>query len=223
MLLSLKHRFLFVHIAKTGGTSVRAALNRLRYADPWYPAQFLCSRLSALSGHRLGIKFPRHAKIVAAQQMLPQETFVSLFKFAFVRNPWDLQVSSYHHIRRERPHLIAHLDSFEQFMYWKLDPSRPYQYHVDTSIELQSDYLVDLHGKVLVDHLGRYEQLSEDFAFVCERIGVRPPPLPHRRRANTRERDYRTYYDDALAERVARHFARDIAMFDYQFEPVSKD
>jgi len=31
MLLSVKHRFLFVHIAKTGGTSVRAALERLRW------------------------------------------------------------------------------------------------------------------------------------------------------------------------------------------------
>ena len=28
MLLSLKHRFLFVHIAKTGGTSVRAGRAR---------------------------------------------------------------------------------------------------------------------------------------------------------------------------------------------------
>ncbi len=219
MLLSLKHRFLFVHIAKTGGTSVRAALNRLRYRDPWYPVQFLCSRLSSLSGHQLGIKFPRHAKIVAAQQMLPQETFASLFKFAFVRNPWDLQVSSYHHIGRERPHLIAHVGNFEQFMRWKLDPSRPYQYHVDTSMELQSDYLVDLHGKVLVDHLGRYEHLLEDFTLVCARIGVKPPALPHHRRASTRDSDYRKYYSDALAEQVAQHFARDVALFDYRFDP----
>ena len=52
-------------------------------------------------GPPAGIKFPRHSKIIAAE-MLPAETFDNLFKFVFVRNPWDLQVSSFHHIRRER-------------------------------------------------------------------------------------------------------------------------
>ena len=218
MLLSLKYNFLFVHIAKTGGTSVRDALSPLRLRDPWYPVQFLCSRLSALSGHRLGVKFPRHSKIVAAQEMLPQELFAGLFKFVFVRNPWDLQVSSFHHIRRERPHLMAHIETFDHFMRWKLDPERPYQYHVDTSIELQSDYVVDLHGKVLVDFIGRYESLHDDFAEACRRIGVAAPTLPHKRQAKDRGKDYRSYYSDALAEQVAERFAADIRLFGYTFE-----
>lgn len=218
MLLSVKHRFLFVHIAKTGGTSVRAALQGLRWRDPWYYPMFLCSRLSHLSGHRLAAKLPRHAKIVAAQEMLPQEFFDDLFKFAFVRNPWDLQVSSFHHIRRERPHLLAGHDTFASFLRWKLDPERPYQFHLDTSIELQSDYLIDLHGRVLVDFIGRYENLGEDFATVCRRIGTPRRSLPHRRRATDRAKDYRSYYDDGTARLVAEHFARDIELLDYRFE-----
>ncbi len=220
MLLSLKYNFLFVHTAKTGGTSVRDALAPLRLRDPWYPIQFLCSRISALSGHRLGIKFPRHSKIVAAHEMLPRELFERLFKFVFVRNPWDLQVSSFHHIRRERPHLMSHVETFEQFIGWKLDPERPYQYHVDTSIELQSDYCVDLHGKVLVDFIGRYENLHADFDEVCRRIGVKAPALPHKRQARDRDKDYRSYYTDALAERVAQHFGPDIRLFGYSFDPL---
>lgn len=220
MLLSLKHNFLFVHIAKTGGTSVRDALRPLRLSDPWYPVQFICSRLSALSGHRLGIKFPRHAKIIAAREMLPVELFERLYKFSFVRNPWDLQVSSWHHIRRERPHLVAHVDTFADFMRWKLDESRPYQFHIDTSIELQSDYLIGLRGEKLVDFIGRHETLHDDFSHVCREIGISAPELPHRRRALDRASDYRSYYDDALAERVALRFAPDIAMFGYRYDPV---
>lgn len=219
MLLSVRHRFLFVHIAKTGGTSVRAALQRRRWRDPWYWPMFLCSRLSHLSGHRIATKLPRHAKVIAAKELLPKAFFDSLFKFAFVRNPWDLQVSSFHHIRRERPHYLGGHDGFEGFLRWKLDPARPYQYHVDTSIELQSDYLIDLRGALLVDFIGRYERLAEDFVTACERIGIPAPPLPHARAAADRSKDYRPYYNDETAELVARHFARDIELLGYRFDP----
>lgn len=219
MLLSIKHQFLFVHIAKTGGTSVRAVLARYRRRESAYIPWFLASRLSGLSGHRLGIKFPRHAKAIAAQEMLPQEFFDALFKFAFVRNPWDLQVSSWHHLRRERPRLVAHAPDFESFLKWKLDPQRPYQYHVDTSIQLQTDYLIDLHGNFIVNFIGHYENLADDFHHVCERLKLPPQrALPHKRRAADRGKDYRSYYSDATADLVARHFAADIERLGYRFD-----
>lgn len=224
MLLSLKYNFLFVHIAKTGGTSIRDALWRQKWTDPYRIPQFLCSKLSAMTGHKIGAKFPRHAKIIAAKEMLPREVFEGLFKFAFVRNPWDLQVSSYHHIRRERPHLITHIDSFEAFLRWKLDPARPPQYHADMSTELQSDYVIDLHGNTVVDFLGRYEFLVEDFETVCKRIGIKTPKLPHSRKATDRRKDYREYYTDATAQLVADHYRADIERFGYRFdEPLVSD
>jgi hypothetical protein len=223
MLLSVKYNFLFVHIAKTGGTSVRAALQTLRWRDPWYYPQFICSRLSHLSNHRLGSKFPRHSRIVAAKEMLPETYFDGLFKFAVVRNPWDLQVSSYHHIRRERPHLIAHIEDFDHFVRWKLDPQRDYQYHVDTSIQSQLDYLIDLQGNILVDFIGHYESLAEDFEEITRRIGVEGVKLPHKRKATDRKQDYRGYYSDDLADLVGEHFQRDIEALGYRFDPPSRD
>ena len=216
MLLSPKYRFLFVHIAKTGGTSVRAALAPLRWRDPLYIPQFIASRLSHLTGHRIASKLPRHARIIAAKEMLPHELFEKLFKFAFVRNPWDLQVSSWHHLKRERPHLVEHLPDFESFLRWKLDPERPYQYHIDTSIERQTDYLRDLDDTILVDFIGKYENLQEDYEEVCRRIGINPPPLPHKRKATGRT-DYRQYYDDATAQLLAGYFKADIEEFGYKF------
>lgn len=216
MFLSYKHKFLFVHIAKTGGTSIRAALMPLRLKDPYYVPLAVCSRLSSLFNHRLGCKFPRHSKVIAAYEMLPREFFNELFKFAFVRNPWDLQVSSFHHIKRERPHLMNGIDDFETFLRWKLDPKRSYQYHIDTSIELQSDYLIDLHGKTLVDFIGRYERLEEDFQEVCSRVGLTNIELPHKRKAKDRK-SYREYYNPFTQQLVAEHFKQDIEMFGYEF------
>ena len=218
MLLSLKYNFLFVHIAKTGGTSVRDSLWRYKWTDPYRVPQFLCSKLSALAGHSIGAKFPRHAKAIAAMEMLPREVYERLFKFAFVRNPWDLQVSSWHHIRRERPHLLEGISDFEAFLRWKLDPERPPQYHADMSVELQSDYLIDLHGNLIVDFIGRYENLADDFAEACRRIGIARPELRHSRKAGDRSRDYRSYYTDAAVEMVASHYRPDIERLGYRFD-----
>jgi len=222
MLMSNRYNFLYVHIAKTGGTSIRKSLSRLRWRDPLYIPQFICARLDHLTGHRIGAKFPRHAKAIAAQEMLPRELYSRLFKFAFVRNPWDLQVSSFHHIRRERPDALGGITDFKEFMRFKLDPQRPYQYHIDTSIELQSDYVKDLHGQVILDYIGRYERLQDDFNHIYARLKLRPEVLPHKRKATDRS-DYRRYYDDATAELVATRFKADIDTFGYHFDNPGTD
>ncbi len=217
MLLSHKHNFLFVHIAKTGGTSVRSALVGQIRNDPYRIAQIFCSRLSGLSKHRLGIKFPRHAKIIAGLEMLPTDFFQSLFKFAFVRNPWDLQVSSYHHIQRERPRLIEHLDGFDSFLEWKLEGEREYHYILDASTEPQWHSLIDLNQECRVDFIGRYENLNEDFETICRRIGFKKRPnLPHRRKAEGRE-DYRRYYTPKGHDLIGRHFGLDIEKLGYEY------
>ncbi len=217
MLLSNRYKFLFVHIAKTGGTSVRASLDALRWSDPLYYLQFICSRLSHFTGHRLGSKFPRHAKIIAAKEMLPQNVFDNLFKFTFVRNPWDLQVSSYHHIKREAPQLMTEIPDFASFIKWKFSPEREREYYFDTSMQLQSDYLIDLHNNLLVDFIGRYENLQDDYDHVCRQIGIKPRALPHKRKARDRD-DFRKYYDDESAEAVARHYRADIEHLGYTFD-----
>ena len=87
MLLSRRYQFLFVHIAKTGGTSVRNALQRQRWRDPYYLPQWIASKLNSATGHSLGIKLPRHCKAITSQETLPREVYQGPFKFAFVRNP----------------------------------------------------------------------------------------------------------------------------------------
>ena len=217
MLLSHSKQFLFVHIAKTGGTSVRNALSSYRWGHRYAIAQFMCNKMSQLTHHRIGSRFPRHSRIVAAKEMLPEDYFNTLFKFAIVRNPWDLQVSSYHHIKRERPHIMQRHDSFEHFMMWKFAPDRPYQYHIDTSLQLQTDYLIDLKGNMLTDFVGRYERLELDFATICQTLSLPEITLPHKRKAADRT-TYHKYYTPTLVDLVERHFAQDISLLGYQFE-----
>ena len=90
MLLSHSKQFLFIHIAKTGGTSIREALSPYRWGHRYAAAQFISNKMSQFCGHKIGSRFPRHSRIIAAKEMLPEEYFNGLFKFSVVRNPWDL-------------------------------------------------------------------------------------------------------------------------------------
>jgi hypothetical protein len=119
---------------------------------------------------------------------------------------------------RYRPHLVEHIRDFDHFIRWKPDPERPCQFHIDTSIQSQLDYLVDLQGKLLVDYIGHYESLQQDFAHVCKTIGTGHLHLPHKRRATDRRQDFRSYYSEELAALVGDYFKRDIEALDYRFE-----
>lgn len=217
MLYSPHFRFLFVHIPKTGGTSIRSALKPLLWRDPWYWLMWMPQRLSHLSGHRTVTKFPRHAKVIAAREMLPPEVFAGLTVFSVVRNPWDMQVSSYHHLQKEHPEVMVGLDDFTAFVRHKLDPDRPPSPHLDVSATPQVEYLCDLHGELLVDELIRFENLVEDYARVMQVIGLKAaPPLPHKRKGK-RAPDYHRYYDEATAALVAERYSPDLKAFGYTF------
>ena len=77
-------------------------------------------------------------------------------------------------------------------------------------------FLVDKKGNILVDYVGRFEQLSEDFSNICQRIGIEHDTLP--RRNISQRSDHREYYTPDLIDKVGRHWAEDIERFNYTFE-----
>jgi hypothetical protein len=88
---------------------------------------------------------------------------------------------------------------------------------VDPLSERFLDSLCDMDGSLLVDFVGAFERLPQDWAFVQRRLGLAETVLP-KKRVSKRSRDHRSYYDDDLAELVASHYAREIEAFGYSFE-----
>ena len=222
MLLSHRHRYLFVHIAKTGGTSVRSILGRNRWQEPLFWPGWVCGRISQVCQHRIGSRIPRHAPAAVAREMLPPTLFEEFFKFAFVRNPWDRLVSGYHHFLRDRYALLDEnqIRDFSGFVDWMLrvEPETTSRAALVRALQRpQHEYLVDWHGRLLVDFVGHYERLEEDFDNVVRRLQLRSLRLPHKRRSE-RRRDYRTMYSDVLAERVGRFYAADLMAYGYVFD-----
>jgi len=157
-----------------------------------------------------------HAKAVDVKKELPSEVFDSFFKFAFVRNPWDWQVSMYHFILKESEHVshdrVRAMKDFEQYLEWVMETPRPF---ARGATKFQKDMVTDNKGKLLTDFTGRFESLEQDFSHICRTIGI-TATLP---KINaTAHRDYRSYYNDKTRKMVADYFQEDIRLFRYMFD-----
>lgn len=76
--------------------------------------------------------------------------------------------------------------------------------------------LCDRKGSLLIDFVGKLENLEKDWCFVCEHIDIPQQTLP--RENLTARKPYQAYYDAASKERVARYWAREIELFEYAFD-----
>ncbi len=79
------------------------------------------------------------------------------------------------------------------------------------------DWVSDEQGKIIIDFVGRFENINSDFETVSKKIGV-DVKLPHVYKSENRKKDYREYYDDVTREFVAEKFKKDIDFFGYTFE-----
>ena len=217
MLISHSHNFIFFHVAKTGGLSVRDAL--LPFAtEPEHfkivrPAREIQGQPNPV--YEMWQTLLLHARADDARRALPPETFQQYFKFAFVRNPWDWHVSMYHFILREPDHtryaLVRALGSFDAFIHWVVNTSNPYP---KGATKFQLDALCDKNRQLLVDAVGRYESLEEDFQRFCRQLGLQLT-LPHlNRSAHTA---YQAYYTPETRDLLGRCFNEDIQTFGYSF------
>ena len=66
-----------------------------------------------------------------------------------------------------------------------------------------------------IDFIGRFENLEEDFHYICEKIGLSNIKLPHEN--ITRHKHYIKYYDDETRGIVAEIYVKDIKFFNYKF------
>ena len=202
------YRFVFVHVNKCAGQSVRRAL------PPF-----------GTRGHHT---IQHYLKLIEARGRDP----ASYFKFTIVRNPWSKVASFYHYHRQRRwelfPWAEADAPDFNAFVQrlfvddggrLAVDIFRGRSGEDTHHLRLSSalDWVSDADGRILVDFIGRVENLQADFDHACDGIGIRRRALPHANASS--HAPYWTYYDDASREIVARRFARDIEHFGYRFGP----
>jgi len=209
VIVSHRHRFVFVAVPKTGTHAVRQALReQLGDADVEQVGLFVNKRFpwEDLAAIQHG-----HLSLRQVRPYLGEAAFAGYFKFAFVRNPFDRFVSYCAFMLRggevfqQRPR-----DVMRHFLFVE-----PPERHI--LFQSQASLLVDADGETLLaDSVGRVEDMQASYDAICGRIGI--PARALDRVNGSRRGDYRRYYDQALIDGVAARYAQDLDLFGYTFE-----
>lgn len=233
MIVSHRHRFIFLKTQKTAGSSIELFLRRFCGPDdivtPVDPDEPLAAELGLDPPRNYGDRLARpwewrrrdlhtvrttralprrstlrdHSSAAEVRAVVGQQVWDEYLTFTVVRNPWDQAVSSY---------------------FWMRSLGRGTDDEVMDIVTTRGAarnwgiYTID--GAVAVDEVIRYEDLAAGLARVCARIGLAAPvDLP---RAKAGIRPARTHWRDVLtddqAATVARHAAGEIAEFGYRFD-----
>ena len=221
-MISREHECVFIHIPKTAGTSIETALGyhevanergrqdhrRLRNIEQaiwppnrqrFLPADFARYASQRLRGRSRGFEF------------ITSTEYDRFFKFAVVRNPWDRVYSWYRNVVRDPFHQkelgISADCSFADFV----------KNHLDCwALNEQIDWLVDESGNIALDYVGKFEALQETFVHICKVLGIENQVLPKVLDSGTS--DFRSAYTDDIREIVAARYAKEIELFNYEFD-----
>ena len=204
-MISDKFQCAFIHIPKTGGTSIEQAIwpnPATRTAEElWGPDKAIKGALQHLSAKdvrdRIGI-----------------DKFDKLFKFTVVRNPWDKAVSQYIYTTQQRPDLRRLL---------KIDANADFEVYLEAIANTETTHphwmpqhlFINDGDKPIVDYIGRFELFESTHDDIMSRIGIDKKML--RLNPSKRMKDYRYYYSKRCVDLVNKIYSKDIEQFEYRF------
>ena len=206
MIVSHRHKFIFLAVPRTGTHAVREALAPLLGEGDWQQEALVGRTRSPVAAlARLG---HGHVSARQAEAHLPPEVWRGYFKFAIVRNPYDRYVSVCAMLNKRRGD-YAGVET--AFMKRALGVPR---FRARVLVRPQMRLLEDDKGDIPLDFVGRFETVQCSLTEACRRIGL--PEVVLRRRNATRHAPYAAYYDDELALAVAAFYRDDFDAFGYR-------
>lgn len=212
MIVSPGRNFIFVHIPKTGGTSLAMALEDRAHKDDILigdtpKARKRRGRVKKLQARG---RLWKHATLADIDGVVSPDQIAHMLCFTIVRNPWDRMVSYYHWLRdQDFQHEAVTLAKSHDFAGFLRHPHTQTTHQNWPASRYMTDVLGRAHGVFL-----RLEHLRDDLAPVETHLGFELE-IPHINRSDRSA--YQDYYTDELRDLVGQVCAEDIDRFGYRF------
>jgi hypothetical protein len=213
MIISHKHKFIFFKTRKTAGSSLQVALAQHCGPDDIITGQY---RLGVDdNSHSAGLNMDRfftnhpHPELEPVKSFVGQEIWNSYFKFAIVRNPFDIAVSRYHWNKKGKV-INEEETSVKDFQHW-----------VESKNLFKEDSLLRYtcsNGRLDLDFIGHYETLEDDVNYICDTIGIPSLELPTLKGGFRDKKHYSEFYNESIRKLVEDFYATDLKLFGYSFK-----
>ena len=199
-MISHDFKTIFVHIPKTGGTSVEAMFGYAEY-----------DKFGKLIKDKVGKGKHWGAREYYAEKA---DFYKKYFKFTIVRNPWERDVSLYNMMKGQLKY--RHLN-FKQFVQRVIQKNIEYDHPKFRNIIFRNQVDYFMHeDNVHVDRIIRYENLTEGWQDVCKEINKPYEELVHLRKAKKEPKEF-YYKDQETIDLVAELRKDDINFLNYDY------
>ncbi len=226
-MISHKHKFIFIQIPKTAGTSIAKALEPHTVAPLEEINDIDLTPIKNTTTYKKGALINR---------MLFEniKKYPDYRKFTFVRNPWDRLVSAWLQFRVKGMTFKSCVNKLDECLNNETCEALEAQIDARPNKKLEKEFekkwkdfdpLFPYHVvpqmyfvKEGVDYVCRFENAQGYFNAICKQLEIPPVTLPHLMPQTSRVfGDYREYYNEQTREIVARKYKRDIKVFGYEF------
>ena len=232
MIISHKHKFIFIKTRKTAGTSIQEALTTIcgdeDIITPDVDTKGRNVDKACWNGHP-------HPHLWDVKQLVGDKVWNDYYKFTFVRNPFDVTVSRFFWNVKGKGQTGYELtkdgfnkwvdkyvskDTFHKAEYYSCNLAYPFligvncvdNYHNPNHIGDILNYGIDL------DFVGKYENLNDDFRYVCSTLNINNLELPQKKGGFRNKRNYKEMYTKESIDKVSNVFNKDLRLLDYEFE-----
>ena len=245
MIISHSRKFIFVHLHKTAGSSVKQAI--LPFLEENDVVIGSGPKDSSRPG-RSRSEYPalhKHSSARRIRNAIGRETWDGYFKFSVVRHPFERLVSLYEFLKRIKRNQISKASFLERWLSmikpgcglvdptkspWKWDSMQALlttksfsefirSQHLAQSQDAkpQSELLSDSEGNIIVDFVGKLEDISEDWKTISGKLGI-DTELGHVNRSPRESPNQSDYWDEANVQFAVERYREDFERFGYTLE-----
>ncbi|MCB4808724.1 sulfotransferase family protein [Tamlana sp. 62-3] len=213
-MISHKHKCIFIHIPKCGGTTIKYLLFPNEDVS-WNKVDY--NKLYGWCPKRKFFLQHATAKQLLETELISEDVWKTYYKFTFVRNPWDRAVSDYFWLLKDQ----KIKDSFKNYIFkqgkFKAVLTHENELYYRGDHTKQQTEFFDLESDFKPDYIGKFENYNNNLKHLCEVLKLPVQQNLHINKAKTKKKHYSNYFFDDIKLEFADLYQDDIEQLGYTF------